>query len=432
MTQVSPRSRRKREVRALPETSGTPLPIELYRVIFTFVRAHGQAAAARLPLICQALRLEAEEVLYHAPLLKTQKRAMVFGRTVFACPRRANAVRELAFNAWPGWEGKAIYTRRHDFDRIIESLLRGVKEELDPAEAWMTELRSSLAHLHRLATIVIRQPGARHVVLCLLEGLDVPLRRLKGTPIDMDFTLQDFPDLEEIHLSNDPGFEVGDLEIPKLRILSCPGRTIMRSNPVACPTLTHLSVTKVTSEDIYCIVCVFGPQLVSLRVEQSVWDEQGRLYPTNGPQWQACTRLKYLNVRHYQWFHDVSSTYTFRSVQCRQSYADYTLSRCLFPQMSRYLHDDAFDVTNVPPSLQTLVWQPAWTRVYTYHMYPDEEKHADVRRFAEAIMWVSSTLTAVIYEWTGHRFYKCYLTPTGCGETEARQSDVDSDAWTYV
>ncbi|RPD58544.1 hypothetical protein L227DRAFT_654629 [Lentinus tigrinus ALCF2SS1-6] len=394
------------------EPSSPPLPIELYREIFTSVRAHNQSAASRLPLLCQTLRYEAEDVLYHTPLLRTKKRSLAFGKTISACPRRANAVRGLAFNAWPGWEDRAAHTRRYDLTRFIEDLRRGVQvEDIQcPEPRWMAELRSSLAHLHRLTTIIIRQSGATHLVFHLLRDLDVPLRCIRGTPLAQNdvnfFTLQQFPELEEIHFNNARGGTqlVASLGLPNLRVLTCPSRMLTDVMPQSCPNLTHLNVKEVTSEDIERIVHILGPQLVSLRLEHTVWDEQGRLYPTNGPPvWRRCARLKYLHVRHNQWCHD----------------------------MSRYLHDDPVDTTNLPPSLQTLVWSPAWTRVYTYHIYPDEDKRADVRRFAETVMRASRTLRTVVYEWTGRRFYRCYLgTHTECRETA--ELEMDEGAWTRV
>ncbi|TFK85599.1 hypothetical protein K466DRAFT_566528 [Polyporus arcularius HHB13444] len=270
---------------------------------------------------------------------------------------------------------------------------------------WMKELRSSLAHLRRLSTIIVQQPGAQLVVFRLLRGLDVPLRRLIGTPVDMNrhkIFIQQFPELEEIHLYGD-GSSIEYSRLPSLRILSCRSciLTGARTGITPCRTLTHLSVAEVTSEDIDKIVDVLGSQLVSLRLEQMVWDEQGRLYPTNGPAWRKCSRLKCLHVRHQNWRHD----------------------------MTRYLHDDPIDARNLPPALQTLVWSPAWTRVFTYHIYPDEQKRADIRRFAEAVLRGSRTLRTVTVEWAGRGFYKCYLTPMKQYK-EGEASEMDDEDWT--
>ncbi len=97
--------------------------------------------------------------------------------------------------------------------------------------------------------------------------------------------------------------------------------------------------------------------------------------------------------------------------------------------MTRYLHDDPIDARNLPPALQTLVWSPAWTRVFTYHIYPDEQKRADVRRFAEAVLRGSRTLRTVTVEWAGRGFYECYLTPMKQYK-EGEASEMDDEDWT--
>ncbi len=75
----------------------------------------------------------------------------------------------------------------------------------------------------------------------------------------------------------------------------------------------------------------------------------------------------------------------------------------------RYFADDPLDAENLHPVLEKLVWAPAWTRIYSSHVYPDEQKRADLTMFAEAVLRASKTLRLVAYEWSGEQLYQCWL-----------------------
>ncbi len=100
-----------------------------------------------------------------------------------------------------------------------------------------------------------------------------------------------------------------------------------------------------------------------------------------------------------------------------------------------YLSDanDAVDASNLPPTLETLVWSPAWTRARTHHLYPEERKRAEIRRFAEVVLRASGTLRSVIYEWSGESYYKTFLLASGeWREIPAAAAEADDEVWRDV
>ncbi|KAI0753696.1 hypothetical protein C8Q74DRAFT_1306401 [Fomes fomentarius] len=203
------------------------------------------------------------------------------------------------------------------------------------------------------------------------------------------------------------GHPVGTFDIPTVQVLSCPFTLLTQAtSPIS---ITHLDVRNVPGKQaIDKIISLLCTQLISLRIAHHVHDEEGRLYPTNDHAWKQCPRLKYLYIRHCDWNHDVA----------------------------RYLSDEAADASNLPPALETLVWAPAWARVYTHHFYPDGKRRSDVRRFAKKLLRASRSLNTVIYGWMHGRYYTYSLEGSEwgaeCRETWLDWGDAEEEAWRHV
>ncbi|EJF60282.1 hypothetical protein DICSQDRAFT_155830 [Dichomitus squalens LYAD-421 SS1] len=100
----------------------------------------------------------------------------------------------------------------------------------------------------------------------------------------------------------------------------------------------------------------------------------------------------------------------------------------------QYCTDEPVNLANVPPMLEQLIWAPAWTRIYTYHVYPDQKKREDIRNFAWALLGASQALRTVRYEWGRQSLCTCWLLPS----REVREDcvslveDHDDVTWAQV
>ncbi|RPD58530.1 hypothetical protein L226DRAFT_614685 [Lentinus tigrinus ALCF2SS1-7] len=384
-----------------PTTYCPPIPIELWRSIFHYVRLHSQHHAAQMPLFCKTLQVEAEAALYSTPHLPSMRAALTFAHTISAASRLGRWVRMISFAPWP--DSKApLYTNRFYGDPNT------IDRPPDPRKCRI--IGTGLENLRRLTSIVVCDRTALRTIAAVFDKTGIGLLRVTGDPLVLDEPTVAFLKtqrrLEELRLYHHYGEDFEVLGVRRVRVLSCPYRLLSGLDLRQISHLTHLNVTSVMSEgEIAGIIQVLGPQLVSLRLEQNVWKQKGRLYPTNGHAWDKCPLLKFLHVRHCQ--SHANSMY--------------------------YLSDDAFDASNLPPALETLVWSAAWTRARTHHLYPDEKKREEIRHFAEAVLRASGSLRSVIYEWSGEAFYKCFLLESGeWREIPTISEEADDEVWTEV
>ena len=324
------------------------------------------------------------------------------------CARRAGAVRRLAIGSWRDDAGG----RSRDIKGVGASL-----ERLPLLDSVELLDKASLKYVE----LLVRH---RHVQLKCIHG--EPLRATKDT---IAF-LRAHPELEEISLSTTSVWSrrFAGLRLANIRVLSCRG-SIVRAVAFAetFPNLTSLDVRQISPENVYRLIATVGDRLVSLRIEQHVRasvEQPGRMYPTSGYDWRRCARLRHLEMSHRpEWSNDVS-------MSCMH-FARLQAPACLFSlnvrlicgdtlplQVMRYFTNDPIDAENLPPALEELVWSPAWTRIYTSNVYPDERKRGDLRRFAEAVLRASPTLRLVGYEWVGGQICSCWLASQGLGLRE--------------
>lgn len=282
----------------------THVPVELWRTIFEFVRAYSQHDAAQLPLLSKAVRAEAESVLYHEPHLASLRAALAFADTVSSAPRRARSVKAISFAHWPDDKAHLSVTRAFD---VATAILDEDPDAIDrsPAMHRCRMVGTALEKLRRLTSITICDRTAMRTIAAVFDKTRVRLLRIVGEHLVLDQPtvafLKSQQRLQEVRLYHRDAEDLETLGLHRIRVLSCPYRLLAGLSDDHLCRLTHLNVMSVMSEDdIAGIIHAVGPQLVSLRLEQNVWKQQGRLYPTNGHAWIQCPRLKFLHVRHCQ------------------------------------------------------------------------------------------------------------------------------------
>lgn len=273
-------------------TASRDLPIKIWRNVFRYVRAHSQNQAAQMPLLCRALRAEAESVLYHQPQLTSLRAALVFADIVSAAPHLARWVRIISFSQWPDQQAPMSANR---------SCAETNANDRSPDTQLCKLVGLGLKKVMGLSTILVRDHRAMRTIAAVLDGTNIRVLYITGDHLHLDEPTVAFlktqQRLKELRLYHRDGQDFDSLGLRRVRILSCSYSFL--SGLGAGHLLTHLNVTSVTSEyDIAGIIRVVGPRLVSLRLEQSVWKQRGRLYPTNGHDWDRCPMLRFLQVRH--------------------------------------------------------------------------------------------------------------------------------------
>ena len=83
----------------------------------------------------------------------------------------------------------------------------------------------------------------------------------------------------------------------------------------------------------------------------------------------------------------------------------------------------------LPPTLETLIWGPLWTRRYL-DVGPNHKHRALLRRYAEDMLKGHPTLKDVKYLWNDEGYCHCYLLDGSMMEGWAEARDTDDDAWT--
>ena len=273
-----------------PSEAWNPFPLEIWRLIFQFLRAHGQEHAACTVRIHPALVEQAESVLYRELRISSLEQATKVKSALSSSALRPKAVWKL--HLLVQWKDQ-LYC----LDFLI----------------FMTRI---LEQLSGLVTLEGEGMDPRHhrrsipVLPTLVRGSSLPVKRLRGDLVLLDPSFAEFlgkhPQLEEVRLAAGRPTIIGkprdvrleSLNLLNLQTLGCNHRLIA---PVNNPwNITRLYV-KEDSEDsdmINDIVRIFGAQLVSLRVDlyhspgPSDWNHPTlRDYP-----WERCPRLRFLHI----------------------------------------------------------------------------------------------------------------------------------------
>ena len=271
------------------------------------MRLHSQKHVAQMPLLCKTFQTDAEAVLYAEPHLQSMRAALAFAKTVSAASRLARWVRTISFVQWsddkaPLYEDR-FYADPNNIDRPPDPL---------PCRV----VGTGLEKLRKLTSIVVHDRVAMRTIAAIFEKTNIRLLRITGEFLVLDQSTVMFlkaqQRLEELRLYHHYAEDFDKLGLRRIRVLSCPYRLLRGLDKGNLHRLTHLNVTSVMSEDdIAEIISFVGPQLVSLRLEQNVWKQKGRLYPTNGYAWDRYPRLKFLHVRHCQSHANVSQQIAF-------------------------------------------------------------------------------------------------------------------------
>ncbi|CDO76110.1 hypothetical protein BN946_scf184876.g3 [Trametes cinnabarina] len=334
-------------------------PVEIWSQILQYVHAStGQKAFAPMVRISRGIRPEAETVLYRAPFVFTTAHAVSFGATIAACPRLALAVRSLIISPY-SHASQDVYT-----DAIVPALHK------------LTRLSSLYVYVDT------SHVGRGHCALSLLRGVSIPLKSIRGMSFSLDDdnveVLDQFPDLEEIHVRSQDvqGFHsLSRLHLPKLRILETDFASL-RGMTAPPGRVTHLSISKALNHaSLVDTLKLFGTNLVSLGIRRALEEYEGRMYPTAAFPWEKFTSLKYLYIE------DAGRS-------------------------ALYIPEEATDFdSHRPPTLETLVWKPAWTQgsMRSASTFADGDtqgaRRRDIRRFARAALLNWPSLRAVLYGW---------------------------------
>ncbi|KAI0753144.1 hypothetical protein C8Q80DRAFT_496075 [Daedaleopsis nitida] len=180
--------------------------------------------------------------------------------------------------------------------------------------------------------------------------------------------------------------------------------------------LTHLWLTNLLdSEAVNDALDLLGPQLVSLRIEQTFWTREKRVLPTaREVHWDQCTRLRFLQVEDH-----VSTSANWAPWCSKDAYLEYSHG-CW-----------ADEIPRLPPALETLVWAPMWTRRYE-DVGPTWKHRSLLRHYAEYLLLGHATLRQVLYLWNDEGYRQCWLFKEHVMEGWADERDPDGDAWAQV
>ncbi len=142
-------------------TASRDLPIKIWRNVFRYVRAHSQNQAAQMPLLCRALRAEAESVLYHQPQLTSLRAALVFADIVSAAPHLARWVRIISFSQWPDQQAPMSANR---------SCAETNANDRSPDTQLCKLVGLGLKKVMGLSTILVRDHRAMRTIAAVLDG----------------------------------------------------------------------------------------------------------------------------------------------------------------------------------------------------------------------------------------------------------------------
>ncbi|OJT11097.1 hypothetical protein TRAPUB_12381 [Trametes pubescens] len=351
------------------------LPPELWLKVFGYAAFAGQCTLARVARLSSGFKGPAEAELYRIPEILSTQAAQKFASAIRASPHRAGLVRGLRLG-YPESQKTAYIFVVNDF---------------------LPELRR--LHILDLSgfgdDVCVPEPAAFDLLVDPNGSKFSSLRRIRGLPLFLRprlvTILTALPDLVELpvhayvslpdHIADD--YEPLVLDIPKkfpsLRALSCPYSML---DGVTTPgNITSLCLSQVSRKEMGEVVNLFGPQLVRLRVQRQLKPERyaGMAYPTNWNHWLRFPRLRFLDVRDSGKRRCDSKTETIKA-------------------------------ENLPPLLETLVWDPTWIADCALHDSRSEEWRRDrIRTFAETVLRGSAGLRTVVYHWRRDVSYQCAL-----------------------
>lgn len=273
------------------------------------------------------------------------------------------------------------------------------------------------------------------------------LRSLRGDSMDYSEEvvelLKAHPDLEEIRLlligphAAQPPPSLAGVRLRKLRALAVDTflfeKHVLQDHHMK--NLTHLWLTNLgDAEEVNEALDLLGPQLLSLRIEQSFWAMEERVFPTaREVHWDQCTRLRFLQVEDH-----VAMTVNW--VRASSAPSTSRLSRHLSPK-APWCAKDAYleytpgcwaeEILRLPPALETLVWAPMWTRRYE-DVGPTWKHRSLFRHYAGDLLLGHPTLQQVLYLWNDEGYRQCRLSKGHVMEGWADERDADGDAWAQV
>ncbi|KAM5542172.1 hypothetical protein V8D89_004045 [Ganoderma adspersum] len=399
-----------------PSDAWNPLPLEIWRLILQFLRAHGQEHAASAIRIHPVLVEQAESVLYREIRIATFAQAADLKSALSSSALRPKTVRKLHL-LMPS------KNQLHCFD-----FLSFVGEILEQLPGLVTLEAEGIDPRHHRRSIP--------VLPMLVMGTSLPVKRLRGDRVHLNPNFAEFlrkhPQLEEVRLEarrpllHGPGpaligeprdVRLESLNLLKLHTLGCNHRLIAPVNNPRNITRLYVTEDSADSDMIHDIVRIFGAQLVSLRVDlyhslhvgSSDWK-----YPTlRDYPWEKCPRLKFLHIddgslRSDRPSVDLSDDYQYGVEERKKG--------------------------KLPPALETLVWAPPWTRYDGWSRRGLQDGHRRaIRRFSEAVLKDFTSMREVIYLWSEKGYFHCSLSTAG--EWRERQADpreADRDTWAEV
>ncbi|KAI0717534.1 hypothetical protein C8T65DRAFT_737867 [Cerioporus squamosus] len=433
---VASRARQARKAQGKPRRREPPqvvprgdilFPVEVWKLVFEYLHDElDQRHFARAVRFLSALHHEAEGLLYKKPLLAGTTSAVRFAESISQSTHRARAVEALTIKV-TARDNKTSELYLDTLSAILDAVSRLVSLEM-----W-GDLRSASA----------RPFSGSWNLSTLLKGKSPPLRYIRGYPVRLDAsyatTLQVLgPQLEEVRLLsqavilNEPAVPgtLADVELPNLHTLACD--IFILHQMKATRNITHLwLVDRFDAQAINEAIDLLGPQLVSLRIEQTSNNPQGPMYPTERPvRWERCTRLKFLHI---------DDIVDYRRYDRWSPEAYYGGRTCWGDWLGRVGLALGTQPHRLPPVLETLVWAPAWVRKVAEdsRMYqigePGQTHRYVLRRFAEVTLERFSSLEEFLYMWSDEGYFHCMLSSEGdLLEAHTDREHVYYNAWAAV